>query len=43
MLFAVMGPQKKNADPNWRPPKIGGPVQPHTWNMPKAGTVLTVC
>jgi len=29
---------KKNAGPNWRPPKIGGPVRPHTWNMPKTGT-----
>ena len=38
MPFAIMGPPK-NVGPNWRPPKIGGPVRPHTWNMPKAGTV----
>jgi len=26
----------QNVGQNWRPPKIGGPVQPHTWHMPKA-------
>jgi hypothetical protein len=41
MLFAVMK-LPKNVDQNWGPPKIGGPVLPHTLNMPKADAVQTL-